>query len=153
MGFPVNELIAQNVLSTVQGVTTGTGYNYTLTAQRHSRAGDKKAHLNAVIIQEDPREVPDPKVYNTKEWLLTFHVGVFVIPLEQDTTPIDQYVNLIAADVHKAVMVDRYRGGLALDTQIRASYKSVEDGLEYECIVIPVEVNYRTNEVNPYQQA
>jgi hypothetical protein len=153
MTYPVNELIAQNILTTIQGVTTGNGYNYTLSAQRHTRAGDKVAHLNAVIIQEDPKEVPDPKVYNTKEWLLTFHVGVFVIPEEQDTTPIDQYVNLIAADVHKALMVDRYRGGYALDTQIRPSYKSAEEGLKYECIVIPAEVNYRTNELNPYQQA
>jgi hypothetical protein len=109
-------------------------------------------HLNAVILQSDPKENSDA-VYNTKEWTVEFHVGVFVIPLESDTTPIDQYVNQIAADVQKAVMVDRYRGGNALDTQVRATYKSTDEGLEYDCVVIPVEVNYRTSEVDPYLNA
>src|SRR6185312_7472952 len=103
MSFPISEQIAQNILTTVQGVTTGNGYNYTLSAQRHSRAGDKKAHLNAIIVQDDPKPVSDPKVYNTLEWWLPFSIGVFVIPLETDSTPIDQYCNQIAADVQKAL--------------------------------------------------
>ena len=34
----------------------------------------------------------DKKVYNTNEWLLTFGVGVFIIPTEEDPTAIDTYV-------------------------------------------------------------
>ena len=145
---PVIELIAQDVLATLAGVTVENGFNYTLSAQRHSKAGDKRAHLSAVIVQEDPVEEP-LKVYNTLEWRLVFSIGVFVIPSETDATAIDTYCNLIRSDVEKAMMVDRYRGGNALDTLIRAPRTGVEEGLEYDCIAIQVEVNYRTAETDP----
>jgi hypothetical protein len=151
MSVPIIEYIAADVLATVQLVTTGNGYNYDLTAERHKRSGDKRQHLNAVIVQEDPKEL-SPKVYFTKEWELPFGIGVFIIPDEADTTPIDNYCNVIRSDIEKALMVDRFRGGYALDTQIRASHSVIEEGGE-TIIVINVDVNYRTNELNPYQQA
>ena len=52
---PVIELIAQNVLATIAGITEAAGFNYNLTSQRHTRPGDKIKHLNAVIVQESPR--------------------------------------------------------------------------------------------------
>lgn len=153
MSVPVSEIIAVNVLETVQGVTVESGYNYDLTAQRHMKSGDKRAHLNAILLQDDPREATDTKAYNTMEWWLPFHIGVYVIPLEGDATPIDTYCNAIAADVQKALMVDRYRGNNALDTQIRASRLITDDELKCDIIIINVEVNYRTAEVNPYVNA
>ena len=150
---PVIELIAQNVLATIAGITEAAGFNYNLTAQRHTRAGDKIKHLNAVIVQESPRKAHDKKVYNTNEWLLTFGVGVFIIPTEEDPTAIDTYVNIVRSDVEKAVMVDRYRGGNALDTKILPAEIVAEEGLEYDLIVINVEVNYRTSELDPYVNA
>jgi hypothetical protein len=153
MGLPVSELIALNILATVEGVQESSGYNYNITAQRHSRSGDKESHLNAIIVQEDAREVTEPKVYNTKEWIQPYNIGVFIMPPEDDPTPIDTYVNLIIADVQKALMVDRYRDQNALDTQVRAAHIVSEKGLEYEIAVVVVEVTYRINELDPYQRA
>jgi hypothetical protein len=153
MSTPVSELVAVDVLSTVATVLVANGYNCDLTAQRHTRAGDKREHLNAIIVQDDPREVSDPKVYNTYEWILPFSIGVYVIPLEDDSTPIDTYCNQIIADVSKALMVDRYRSGNALDTVIRASHTVTDEGLQWDIAVINVEVNYRTSELDPYVNA
>jgi len=148
MGLPIVELIARDVLATVAGVKEAAGFNYNLTAQRHSVDGDKEVHLNAVIVQQDP-ELLNDKVPNTNEWLQSFEVGVFILPAQGDPTPIDQYVNLIRSDVERAVMVDRYRSGNALDTRIRAPRLAATEGLEGDIIVINVEVNYRTSELDP----
>lgn len=149
---PVSELIARDVLTTVASVTTGHGYNYTLSASRHSRAGDKRQHLNAVIVQHDPREVSEPKIYNTKEWWLPFAIGIYIMPDETDTTPIDQYVNVIRADVENALMADRYRSNNALDTQVRAPTIDVIEGIA-DLLIVNVEVNYRTSELDSYVNA
>lgn len=148
MALPVNELIAIDLLKTVAGVTEAAGFAYNLTAQRHTRAGDKRVHLNAVITQEDPKLQAD-KVPNTNEWRQTFCIGVFIIPVEEDPTPIDAYVNIVRSDVERAVMVDRYRGGNALDTQIQAPMVGIMDGLEGDVVVIHVEAHYRTADTDP----
>ncbi len=152
-GLPVIELIAQNVLTTVQGIKTAAGFNYDLTAQRHSKKGDRVRHLNGIILQEARREVTDKKVYNTNEWWLPFGIGFYVIPAEDDLTPIDTYANLIMADVEKAIMTDRYRGNNAISTKVLPEALIVEGGLEYDLVVINVEVHYRTSEVDPYVNA
>jgi len=150
--LPVSELIAQNILTTVQTVTTANDYNYTLMAARHTRGGDPANHLAAYIVQSNIREATDAP-YNTKQWYLTFEIGVYIIPEQSDTTPIDTYCNVVKADIEQALMVDRYRGGNALDTQIRAGYTVTDEGLQYDIVVVNCEVNYRTAEINPYQNA
>jgi hypothetical protein len=155
---PLVEKIAQNVLTTLQtivaGVTVGTtAYNYTIAAQRHSRDGDKRAHLNAILVQADPRAVVPAPIPNTLEWRQPFHCGVYIIPAEGDATPIDQYLNRAIADVQKAIMVDRYRGGLALDTQIVAPSIVTNDELKFDIAVVQFEVHYRTAEVDGYVNA
>lgn len=152
MSLPISEQVALDIYAAVQNVTKANGFNYTLSAQRHTEKGDKVAHLNAIVVQEDPRPVGDPKVFNTLEWWQPFGIGVFVIPVESDTTPVDTYVNLIVADVQKSLMLDRYRGGVALDTQIKAAVKH-EEGQEYTLAIINVEVNYRTLDTDPYFNA
>lgn len=146
--MPVIEIIAKDILATVAGVRQAAGYAYDLTAQRRSRGGDKRVHLNAIIVQEDP-VLAAGKVYNTNEWFQPFEVGVFIIPPENDPMPIDACVNVIRSDVERAVMVDRYRGGNALDTVIKAPRITSEEGLEGIIVVISVEVNYRTSELDP----
>jgi len=153
MATPVIELIAANLLSTIAKVTEQSGYQYTLTAQRRTRAGVQRDHLNAVLIQDNPRPVKDPKVPNTNEWDQTFAVGVFIIPAEEDRTSIDTYVNIITSDVQKAVMIDRYRGGNAMDTRIVAPELVPEEALEYDMAIINVEVNWRVSELDPYVNA
>ncbi len=149
MALPVIELIAQNVLQTVSGITTSTGANYTLTAQRHTKGGDLRRHLNAVIIQEDPKEPPHQPNVNTYEWMQTFGVCVWIDPPEEDPTPIDQYINLVWADAHKAFVADRYRGGNALDTTIKPPQIVSKEAAGMDAVIINVEVNYRTAETDP----
>jgi molybdopterin biosynthesis enzyme len=150
MSLPVIELIAQNVLTTVQGVTEENGYNYTITATRHAKKGDKRTNFAAIILQADPREATDENVYNTKEWWLPFEISVFIIPSDTDTTPIDTYCNVVRSDIEQALMADRYRGGVARDTEIKASRAFTEETSAYDVIIVNCEVNYRTQDINPY---
>jgi hypothetical protein len=151
--LPIIEQIAANILDTISGITEAAGFNYTLTAERHLKSGNIREHLKAVIYQEDPEPQPD-RVYFTKEWIQPFVVGVYISPPETDLTPMDQYKNIIAADVTKAIMADIYRGGLALRTTIRA-YASfaTENNEEWEGIAIAIAVQYRTVETDPFTRA
>lgn len=145
--LPVVELIAQNVLATVQGITTAAGFNYNLTAARHKRTGDKREHLHAIIIQNDPEDVT--KTPNVKEWHQVFRVGVYIMPAEADPTPIDTYVNLVRADIEKALMADRYRGNNAINTKILDPNTEEDDDSVTTLVVIHAEIYYRTAEIDP----
>ena len=151
LNLPVSEMIAVDVFDTVSEVTTQNGFNYTLAVARHMKTGDKRTHLSALIVQDDPHEVTNEN-YNTREWLLPFSIGVYLIPTDNDATPIDTYVNLVTADVQKALMIDRYRGGNALDTKIKAPHLITEEG-SFDLVLIQVEVSYRTAEIDPYLRA
>jgi len=146
-GLPVIELIAENVLATVQGIKAAAGFNYDLTAQRHTRKGDKREHLNAIIVQEDPKDITN--VPNTKEWKLVFGIGVYIMPAETDPTAIDTYVNLVRSDVERAIMLDRYRGANAINTIVKEPETAVDEESVTDLVVINAEVHYRTSELDP----
>jgi hypothetical protein len=149
MSLPISELIAVNVLSTVAGVNVANGFTYDLTAQRHTRSGDKRAHLNCIIVQGDRTAVSDPKIPNTLEWNVPFRASTYVIPETTDATAIDTYGNIIAADIERAIMADRYRGQNAMDTKVHPSHTIVDDEGGFNLVLVDFEVNYRTSELDP----
>jgi hypothetical protein len=140
------EQIAQNVLATLQTIVTPT-YPYALTVER-AKKKNVPAHLKAYIFQMPPDDIDGP--INSEDWKQTFAVVVYVIPAEEDTVATDAYNNAIAASIHKALMTDYSRGGLAINTLIRPTfYFPAEDG-ELAGITFLFDVHYRHRLDDPF---
>ncbi len=152
MANDVLESIATNVLSTLQGVTTGGGYNYTLSVSREMKT-NAPAHLKTIIFQDDPYDDPEAESQDVRAWVQTFNVIVFVMPTDSDTTPIATYYNLIAADISKALMSDPTRAGLANDTIVMPQVAFDHVSGQASGIAVNFEVHYRTLRGDPYTAA
>lgn len=149
MAEPIVEQICSNVLSTLQGITVANGYQYDLIVEREARRGNQPRHLLVVLHQLDPQEVED-EVTLKHGWIQPFMLDVFISIPESDSTAPDLVLNRITADIHKALMVDRYRGGLALETMIRGwqAFATLEGDLEGR--EVRFDVQYRHAYTNPY---
>ncbi|MEO6077872.1 MAG: hypothetical protein ABIP54_03730 [Candidatus Andersenbacteria bacterium] len=148
MATTIIEYIAQNILTTLSGVTTGAGYNYTIIPSRHHQIGDKPQHLGVIVHQGDPQELVNSNA--KQEWMAPFELECYVIQSESDTTPTDQYLNNLWGDIAKAILTDRTRGAYAIDTFVRKPefFRNLDGS--FEGITILVEVHYRTQLDNPF---
>ncbi|HEV7297757.1 MAG TPA: hypothetical protein VGN72_00205 [Tepidisphaeraceae bacterium] len=114
----VLERISENVLTSLQAITTENGYEIKLDVHR-AKAVNEPRHLKSIIHQLSPVEDEESSVMGYSGWLQPYAVVTYVIPLDDDETPIDTYNNQVAMALHKALAADTTRGGLAIDTLIR----------------------------------
>ena len=153
MPTPILELIAQNVATTLGGITTAGGYENTLTVERAKRLGNIPGDRRVVIHQGDARkESPEDDSRAHITWNQSFLCTAFAVESEASVTAIDQRINSLRADMEKALMVDPTRGGYALDTFIEDPINFSDEGGGWEGIVVHCVVKYRTLLGNPYSQ-
>lgn len=117
---PIIELIAQDVVKTLNAVDKAKGYHIALTAERAEPGGNNQTHGRAVVVVTTvaPGEAP---VNGQDDWLATVTVSVCVREPLATGIAIDTTMHVIAADVAKALCVDRYRCGYAYWTEAGAS--------------------------------
>lgn len=162
--YPICELITQDVLAAVARVTVGNGYHFTLTVQRWQRPPVAPGAFVCVLDEAGDTE-PGPRPpftsgmgpgdapYKTQEWMRRYNVLVYVFDSDlEPTAPYDQFVNVLRADVEKAVLSDRQRGGLAIDTFPRGD-GAFADANDVGGVAVMFDVLYRTDEADPYTQA
>ena len=82
-----------------------------------------------------------------------FNIRCHVMPSEKDTTAVDKYVNVFAAEVMKAITTPQATwqnfGALAIDAEFDTLEEIDGDG-SFDGINIPLLVTYRTSENDPY---
>ena len=149
----VLERIAQNVLATIGSVTLSMpdGSAPALTITR-AAAKNNAAHLTGFIFQNSPDRIEDAPAM-TEEWVQQFAVVVYVVPLETDQTPVDAYNNAVIGAIHKALMVDYGRGGLAVNTIIQAPLFFPPVAGEVDGITFNFDVQYRNVLDDPFTPA
>lgn len=151
MSFPIKEQIAQNIEDIVKSVQVANGYSYDLLVERYSSS--KKyvpKHLKVLIYQDGEDRIEQEM--NTKDGReLRIALDVFIQPIDTDDTPVDQYANLIEADITKALLATYTRGGLAIDTDVEPADPFPEYG-ECDGFTLVVKVRYRTVFGDPYTQ-
>ena len=156
MADPIVEQIAADVLTTVQTVTTGNGYNYTVSAKRMPSQAETigPADLGVILYQGDPAKKTDSEPQNRYDWMQPFFLACYVSIKEDDVTEpaIETKVNRVRADIEKALMVDRNRSTLAIDTIIGepVAFDTGIDGMDG--IVVRIDVWYRVDQDDPYTQ-
>jgi hypothetical protein len=159
---PVIERIAQDLLDTLEGITTAAGYRYTLIAERAKpNLGNRRRDGLAVLVQGDAKRINEDDdsptgrgpAYDHDEWWAAFAVVLTAMETEASTDPIDKRMNVMRSDVEKALAVDPTRGGLAILTEMGdpmpVDAPPNVNGVEW---AIPLTVYYRTLAGDPYTQ-
>ena len=112
-------------------------------------------HSQVVLTQDDPERVDElglPGNPPAIAYAQRFNIRCHVMPSEKDTVKVDDFVNIIASDVVKAVCVDAnwYTfGGRAIDAQWESRENIDADG-GIDGINVPLTITYRTSELDPY---
>lgn len=151
LGDSVLEKISQDVLTTLQGITTGNGYAVTLDVVRGRKLETPK-HLHCEVWQLSPDDVTD-QVVAADMWEQHYAVVCYVQPDDTDTTALDVYNNQIAAAIHFALLQDVTRTGNAMNTTIKPTFYFPPVEGEAAGITVNFTVLYRTALDDPYTPA
>lgn len=149
MSYPIAELIVQNVVTTLGGVTTGNGYQNTLAVEREKQPFNSPANRLAVVMKGELQPQNNSPL-GLDEYVLPLGIVFYVIQSESNEAAITQSLYSIAADIHKVLMVDVHRGGYAVNTEFESddifSSSSPKSG------AVTAKIRFRTLRGNPYQR-
>lgn len=151
MSIPIIEEIAANLLTTLNGVTTGNSYNQTIVVKRMSRSDydtETMGDLQGLMAQTTREKLESP--FTTNTWRQTFDVSVVALNDDGSAVTIDTRLNQIAEDITKAVRVDITRGGFAYQTDIGESAFAVADDGSISAVVLEIIIDYRVLKSDPY---
>ena len=154
MSTPIIELIAENIRTSVSGITVAAGYNQTLTGIRPKRANfmaECWKDLDVIIVQGVVSKLTTAMGYTT--WRQMFSLMAIVINSDDETDSIDTRCNQVRSDIEKKVMADIRRNSLALDTECLGGEPFITDDGTMSGISIEISVDYRTKEDDPYSAA
>lgn len=151
---PIIERIAQALEAVLRGVTVAAGYQIQVgDVIRPDRRGNYRApmHLECVLGQESSRLAAD-QTCGLENWETDFAIDLCLRPSDGQGC-YDTLANLGAADLRKALMVDRRLGGAigVVDLTVGPPEKLTELEGSYGGIGITVTVAYRTAEGDPYR--
>ena len=158
MADTIGEQISQLVKTRLDGVTTGGGYNNTLTVTRATSAdlkdGPKYTNNRAVIIEGDEDITEGTQAQTTEERTKPYQVDLYKVIATNDSTPVDQALNNVAGDVERAIVSDRFwndgNDDLAMNTFLDGSERfEPVDGSAFGIRVF-FRIQYRTSETTPF---
>lgn len=166
------EQVAQNVVTTLQTISTGNGYEFSPLVRRFSTVraptsktidGNEAYDIEIEVMQAQIAKA-EPNVYGKDYYVMPFAAVCYVMQSKNTSVSTDAYVNLIATSVVKALMEDAHRGfytnsngvltsnKLATDTRIGDINIMSKEAGHYEGAVIEFFVDVRTAENDPYNQ-
>ncbi|MDD4980698.1 MAG: hypothetical protein PHC54_05470 [Candidatus Omnitrophica bacterium] len=144
------ESIRDNIISTLQGITTGNGYNNTITNVRGWKQLGNSLKVIPCAIVSLGRETKDPDPHPQATCNLPVFIDLWTRQGETDTTDTDELLNSLLLDIEKAIMADETRGGYAENTIIRSimPFESVE-GQPHCGLIIELEIIYQHKLTDP----
>ena len=153
--YPVKELIAQAVVAALEKISDENGYQSpAVEVVRPRRTGESfcPKHLGVAVIQDDEQREPDSDCVGNPPaiaWRLPIACDCIVRLSEADERPMDQVLNVLEADVRRALAADCQFGGLAVDSALGASeYLQAAGGVEG--VTVWIEIVYRVSWTDPY---
>ena len=146
MADTVREKILANLKTTLEGLTTGNGYNFNFTSdtiQRWKMHGNSTTELPMIVVSPGDQG-QKPKANALSECDMEVFLPAVYRHEPNDPIETDTYMNRLEGDIKKIVMVDETRGGNALSTQVIGSspFESEEEQ-RYAGIVIELLIKYR----------
>ncbi len=147
MSFPVKEQIVQAVVAALETIA---GVEVT----RPRRTGETFAprHRGIAVIQSAERRESEHDLVGNPDamgWRLPIACDAIIRLSEHDSTPMDQSLNILEADIRKALMADPTFGGLAITSELGDSeYSDAGNGVEG--VTVWIEISYRVASNDPY---
>jgi hypothetical protein len=143
MSLPIAELITQNVVETLGTIQLGGGFKK---SGRNSQ--DDLVCVVGFLDDELDPESADGFSY----WLRPYWAIVYIYEPESSSMPYDQRLDIVRADIEKALSRDVSRGGYALNTNILSPNRFDPEN-DSTGICVNFDVHYRTAIGDPYRIA
>ena len=150
MAEPISEQIAEKVLERLQTITTVNGYRYTLDVYRADMHRGLSPRDNRAIIFEGDDEAEEPPQGHF-QYRKRFAVLVFTLEPDDSMSPLDSRVNIVRADIEKAVMADPFWDDLASNTFLGGARRFDPTEETYGCVV-DFDIQYQVLDSDPYSQ-
>lgn len=159
--LPILERIAVELFNRLERVAEGNRLPDANLVEvlRSKRLGDwTPQHLQIVLTQDNPvfnDGASHPGNPPAIAYDVTFNVRVHLMPSEKDPTPIDTYINILAADITMALTTDVGShwydfNDLAVDAHI-GGVEQIDSEGGVDGFNLPIVVTYRHSEDNPYE--
>jgi hypothetical protein len=153
---PVSELIADNIVTTLGGITTtGGAYHHTASAVMRRKQFGQPTSNNLIIVNLGDKERNDEANPKNRRitWVQSYWIDFYIIEAEGGGD-IDERINKAVSDVEKILMVDHTRGGYAHDTfPSGAVIFPDEEGGGVAGVSVLIRVQYRTLLTDPNTQS
>ncbi len=163
MAAPIADQIVDEIVTTLGGITTGNGYQQTVTVQKLSMSPISPAD-NLVIVAPHPPVLQNTQITLLDEYLMAVEITAFTIKADSSTDVRERLVTL-ASDIRRKLMADRHRGTKAANTLLtRPAGASLQDGVGGEWadmyseatsppfVIVMPRIQFRTLKDNPYQR-
>lgn len=161
MADPIVEKIAEAIETAINAITTGNGYNYTLTAVRPKRIHletDVNDDQNVIIFQDEQPTLVDftnasgVGAYDKITWLQGFQCQAICIDSDTATEAIDTKLNKIRSDIEKKMLSSATitLGGLGRVIPKPPVYFTQEP--QASVVSVNFDVEYETDFDDPYTQ-
>jgi len=152
MSTPILETIAEFIKDAIAEITTGNGYNQTLTSIRPRRihiTDQINRDLQVVVTQGSPeifqRVVADNHVVT---WRQPFICEAVAVDSDDAATAIETRLNQICADMQKKLVIDETCDGNA--HYLEFDPPEIAHGPELSTVKLTVNVIYRVLKSDPY---
>lgn len=153
--YPVVELIAQAIKAALETISVAAGYEVDVAAvHRPTRVGlaVAPAHME-IVLASGARTEAEESECGTERWHQEFLLDLVVRPSDDDDTPFDTWASWLESDVRKALHADRTLGGKCIDLKAGPPAPLAAEDDTYEGWGLTVDVQYWTNEDDPYALA
>lgn len=159
---PINERIVKEVVERLQLLTAGYSDFFVAPYAKRERFHDTETPkpYGIIVTQGGDERLPEsdcPGNPPALAYTLTINIRCRIMPSETDTTPVDEYINVIAAEVKRVVCDESdldYGWHTFEDLAFNAQWGSHElvssDG-SFEGLSVPLSVMYRVSEGNPFE--
>ena len=150
MADPISERILADLLTDAATVTTGNGYNYTLTVERQNRGAEGNRSRDGLCVVSVGDASPLEGSGQFRAWSQSYMCHIFAEQSDTDTTDWITKANRMSADLTKALMVDHTRSGLAYDTTIDMPSLDIDQESAITIATVTVNISFDHEWDDPY---
>lgn len=154
MSDGIDEQIAEYLKERINEITTGNGFNQTLTAYRpkNNDFSDVVPKNGVVLIWQADEEIGEEPTMDSDDWQQPFILMAIVMGTDETTDSLDTKLNRVKWDIRKKLAENRKCGGLCDGIDLNIPSRKFDDGQGFTGIAVPVMVSYGTEAEDPYEK-
>ncbi len=147
----VREDVLADIKTTLEGISTGGGFNFDVASAIRGQVTITAFKAFPAITFDDLGETYDRKNnHSLHKELRVAVLGLLKVNKHTGDDAVRAAASNLLADIEKALMQDRCRGGNAIDTLLQSNdIESSEATSPYAFVVMELVVKYRTNLTDP----